>query len=119
MDIETLHIGRFFETMEDVDAYVQQLRQVFFYPLVVQKCSVSAQNKKVSKLDLNLLFKKYRTLTDSQNSQGQRWLTMNAGNIILPRFFVCIMEIIQTGRKDCALIRKSTHAIVHIHGMSL
>lgn len=51
--------------MEDVDAYVQQLRQVFFYPLVVQKCSVSAHNKKVSKLDLNLLFKKYRTLTDS------------------------------------------------------
>lgn len=34
MDIETLHIGRFFETMEDVDAYEQQLRQVFFYPLV-------------------------------------------------------------------------------------
>jgi hypothetical protein len=29
------------------------------------------------------------------------------------------MEIIQTVRKDCALIRKSTHAIVHIHGMSL
>ena len=44
---------------------------------------------------------------------------MNAGNIILPRFFVRIMEITETVRKDFALIRKSTHAIVHIHGMSL
>ncbi len=35
--------------MEEVDAYVKQLREVLFYPLVVEKLSVSSHNQKVSK----------------------------------------------------------------------
>ncbi|XP_032791630.2 uncharacterized protein LOC116928637 [Daphnia magna] len=91
MAVEPLYVGRFLKTMEEVDAYVKQLREVLFYTLVVEKRSVASHNKK-----------------------GHRRLTENCGNINLQKFFVHIMGSIETAQKDCALIKKYMRVTVHI-----
>lgn len=49
MTVEPLYVGRFFQTMKEVDAYMKQLRKVLFYPLVVEKRSVASSKFHLTK----------------------------------------------------------------------